>query len=960
MLRRAVAIGLALPDVALRSGFIRALRDRLDLTDPTSRLYLSGGPDRRERADANAFAAARRVIYSVADRQAVDAVVAPTRLVWFAPEFGHWLERLFVAWGQPLPVIDHDNALSTVESITDVGVRARALALLGPLLRPGREAARLASEINDDADRASALAILAIHFQGSSHREALAAAQSISDATSRVTAVAALAPHLAYAMGPLKSLLAKTLDEVREIEPSASRARAIAALAPVLRGHFPDLASLARQEVQDLSPSARRVASEALELPWPQPYIPVSGDAPELTPEEWLPVIAGLANTDHRSRAQRVRVLNHLLDDVVIAMRDVAFQAPRMDRGGGEKNEEPVIRGTELTSSLAQLPSPERIVSLGFAPGDDPAKPLAATDTLGAYYEYAFWVEIGIPQEGSIVTNPTPILPDQQLEAGAIIAVVIFTPPDGIRIREYFAIGEFLVQADRTVRVLRQPGDHVPREYRELQARRLFFPVTAPGRQGASQLRCNFYYQQNLVQSHLVTAMVTAVPQAGILGGLASTVDYNLSKTLEPATLKSLVPQRLSLMLNHSDDGSHSFMFYGKSEGATEVSELFRHESALTSDELQNLIDIGRGALRKAAWGDGNPWQSGTSQHYRYQGPENSTRLTGDLVSLSRAGYQMYVAIAKEVAGGKQPAKDLAALMRTYGLVQIALKERPEHVFPAALMYDAPLDTNADLALCREFLTAMGSGEPLETAPCFTQGCREYGNLKVVCPSGFWGYRHALGLPLSTRHAPDVPSVLEVGDGVEFVMLISTDPQFVKRAQHLADIRGLCSPQRWEVVDTRDDTFSCLKRARPHLVYFYCHGGVTSTKIPFLEIGPPGSGGGILSDNFVAHEIEWTRPRPLVFINGCHTTALEPEAAISFVSTLIEDCAAAGVIGSEITIFEPLACRFAEECLQRFFREKLPIGEAVRRARLALLREANPLGLVYIPFVQTGLRLGPV
>jgi hypothetical protein len=95
-----------------------------------------------------------------------------------------------------------------------------------------------------------------------------------------------------------------------------------------------------------------------------------------------------------------------------------------------------------------------------------------------------------------------------------------------------------------------------------------------------------------------------------------------------------------------------------------------------------------------------------------------------------------------------------------------------------------------------------------------------------------------------------------------------------------------------------------------------------------------------------------------VFLNGCRTTALEPELAFSLVSAFIEDCCAAGVIGTEITIFEPLACDFAEECLHHFFVNKLRMGEAVRRARLALLRESNPLGLVYIPFVHAGLQLG--
>ena len=113
---------------------------------------------------------------------------------------------------------------------------------------------------------------------------------------------------------------------------------------------------------------------------------------------------------------------------------------------------------------------------------------------------------------------------------------------------------------------------------------------------------------------------------------------------------------------------------------------------------------------------------------------------------------------------------------------------------------------------------------------------------------------------------------------------------------------------------------------------------------------------GITPDNLRWQRIRWEAPRPLIFINGCQTTALEPEQALEFVSAFVELAGASGVIGTEITVFEPLAGAFAEECLRRFL-DGAPIGEAIRGARLALLAAANPLGLAYIPFVTASLRL---
>jgi hypothetical protein len=213
-----------------------------------------------------------------------------------------------------------------------------------------------------------------------------------------------------------------------------------------------------------------------------------------------------------------------------------------------------------------------------------------------------------------------------------------------------------------------------------------------------------------------------------------------------------------------------------------------------------------------------------------------------------------------------------------------------------------------------------------------------------------------LGIPLSVGEGPDAPTVIEWKDKPILTVAVSTDPVFVLREQHLQRIKALRSGGlEWNYGATRDDVIRELKATKPQLVYFYCHGGISETR-PYLQVGTPDATGN-LSPSFVrAKKIRWDIPRPLVFINGCHTTALEPEQAFEFITPLIENANAAGVIGTEITIFEPLATVFAEECLRRFLNDA-PIGEAIRGARLKLLKDANPLGLVYIPYAIADLRL---
>jgi hypothetical protein len=125
--------------------------------------------------------------------------------------------------------------------------------------------------------------------------------------------------------------------------------------------------------------------------------------------------------------------------------------------------------------------------------------------------------------------------------------------------------------------------------------------------------------------------------------------------------------------------------------------------------------------------------------------------------------------------------------------------------------------------------------------------------------------------------------------------------------------------------------------------------------VPYIRVGDLAERP-ITAVTLLNEEIEWQDPRPLVFLNGCHTTGLEPEQALELVSALVRRSRAAGVVGTEITVFEPLARAFAEDCLRRFL-GGAPLGWAVRDARLSLLKAGNPLGLVYLPYALPSLQL---
>jgi hypothetical protein len=622
------------------------------------------------------------------------------------------------------------------------------------------------------------------------------------------------------------------------------------------------------------------------------------------------------------------RLLERRADEVRTPAAGRATRGPRLTRGtpGGRKR---------------------RVVNLGFAETSEPLAPLQPMNPLRTDKEYLLWLEVGLPNEGSIEEMPQP-LPAELLPRGAVLKIVLYAFEGELKITPGEDIGEIKLNDDGSASVTRQPGveavEHAGR-------RRLFFPVHTPKKEGRARLRCNIYYEQVLVQSRLVTARVMRRPRPSARA-LRSEVDYTLSQSLGP-DLAGRRPHSLSLMLNSNGDGTHAFRFFGRED--------FKNDATFDGHQLEDWIKQARGAMRRASWGDEEDWKPW--KFYLYAGAKSTARLKADLVNFAVRGYKFYDDVVNLLAGGADRAervereRHLTALMSEPGRVQIALKQSARFVLPAAMIYDYPLDTGADegdFALCDEFLRASEGEAPLEESACFRGRCPSRGELTVICPSGFWGYRHSIGLPLSLGADRDAASALSWEGELEMSVGVSTDSAFTLREAHEEALRSIRRQLKWNYASTRAGVLRMLKEKRAQLVYFYCHGGVAG-RDPYIQVGEK-TEKGITRDNLRAAGVRWDETRPLVFINGCQTAALEPGVAFEFISAFVEVAGASGVVGTEITVFEPLARTFAEECLRPFLLGA-EIGDAVRAARLKLLKDSNPLGLVYIPYVVADLHL---
>jgi hypothetical protein len=587
----------------------------------------------------------------------------------------------------------------------------------------------------------------------------------------------------------------------------------------------------------------------------------------------------------------------------------------------------------------------ERYVNSGFALLEYPDLPLHNREPLSRGETYLYWLEVGAIITGSIETSPTPI-DIEILPPEARLTVVLFGFGDGLEI--FSGTGELRLSEDGTFRVERQPeGPASPFPIpADLLEKRLFFLVRTPRATelASVRLRCNIYCKQVLVQSRLVIAKLYDRCEF-VDGALTSTLDYSLTRSLRADVLDTLEEHRLSVMLNDGGNGSHQFRFFGMG-GIPFVSEAHFGES-----ELADLLAQSRAALRQTSWGSDLEW---AQQPYRYASAVGVDELARDLINLAVKGYRLYDTLIYRLSNGKAP--ELAELMRQPGLIQISGRRSARELVPAALIYDQPLNTQAeDIRLCPAFRDALASHRPLHKEACFQGNCPHHGDEAVVCPSGFWGYRHHLGFPVSLATDGidlDAGSIIPLRSEPAIDCCFSIDPEFVLRDDHLKCLRKLF-PNGWSEGGSFDAVRQLLSGSTSQIIYFYCHGGLKGT-VPYILVG---DGPGITRDNIRAFKWNWRASRPLVFMNGCHTSALEPSHALDLVTGFIETAGASGVVGTEITIFEPLACAFAEAFIEAFVHRKMAMGKATRSARLKLLEDGCPLGLVYIPFALASLRL---
>ncbi len=480
----------------------------------------------------------------------------------------------------------------------------------------------------------------------------------------------------------------------------------------------------------------------------------------------------------------------------------------------------------------------------------------------------------------------------------------------------------------------------------------LLFKVQTPSNPGQALLRVCIYYKNNLLQSLAVNAQITSEEKEVDQGHWAE-VDYTL--TADFAQVEQFPARPLNIFVNRSNDGTHSIGLKGKDP------ELIR----LNESEMRNAVERFRDVMDKVAF---------DNQIYRFDQTNRAKtddQIHQDLKYMAKVGRLLWSAL---VTGNKTLSQQLQLLLREPEVIQISAIDL-NAVFPWALVYDKPVDTRAEKTkACLLWREKRDQHQNLDATSCErecphkdrSQDPPIHNRKDLVCPYGFWGFRHVLEHPLSTKEETDMAMEVErATEGMPLLLLGYQEERLSKpqdqlrhRQEHQKELGKFMTvmPQ-----SSKEELKKKMEATSLRLVYFYTHcrheKHTEPGWEPYLELGETKKEKLVPTDLLYWSKIKetWSRTRPLVFINACHSLDFTPGSLANFLRNFAY-LNVSGVIGTEISIAEPLAGEFALSFFSRLIKSQ-KVGEVFRQVRGGLLKKNNPLGLIYNPYCSARLRM---
>jgi hypothetical protein len=276
--------------------------------------------------------------------------------------------------------------------------------------------------------------------------------------------------------------------------------------------------------------------------------------------------------------------------------------------------------------------------------------------------------------------------------------------------------------------------------------------------------------------------------------------------------------------------------------------------------------------------------------------------------------------------------------------------------FPWLLVYDFPLPKEIvggpPPEVCRGFRRER-DGKPYSCGDCLND-CLHPGPAKekIVCVYGFWGLRHQVEQIRQDSAERDKPGELQpVGDGAVRFMLGLSGGYAAMIPEDFSKRLGAKAKQIGDQEEVLDLLWSAT--GRPAILLLVGH--YETQDLPGQQAGPrlTLSGGRFLQpDDVVEYQKKglppWDDPHSVILLAACSGAVVELKDVVNFVS-VFTNAGAGAVVGPEVTVYESLARRFGVEMSAKIVNGS-SVGAAMLDFRRDLLRQFNPLGLVFTSY----------
>jgi hypothetical protein len=550
-------------------------------------------------------------------------------------------------------------------------------------------------------------------------------------------------------------------------------------------------------------------------------------------------------------------------------------------------------------------------------------------------------LDIGPLSETSQVSEPVPF-PDDRLPSGDLqIDVVVSSSSFGVG-RE----PETAPTASSVEDSFLLPGDGGPARAPD-GGSTLTFVLHAPAQPGPAMARITYYFRGAVVQSHLLSAQIRGETTTDEGEPWSIATDYTVAAVLATA---AAIPDRPRVAVILNGNGT-DHQIYLRTRGT---------DSGTSQSAAADLPPAIGDATREFREALASPAVAPTAIS------QSKAQLVTALRTLAPLGWDMYSAlfgVIPEVLLGLGDGTTAVVL-------HVARPAGVTLSVPWALVYSIPLYQKPieQVPLCPliakwDGRSPLVSGQPMS--------CPESGAVPhtsdLLCPFGFLGYRFDIEQLNSTK---DPVLSISAAPGSRVVVAETTYQVNKKELQdHVADITNAVARLNGVGTDEAKDKTTLkplISRDLP-LVYFFCHGDRPDLDRPetYLGIGnnehvSPQDLVGWIQEAFFTRQLRlWNQVRPLVFINACHSAEIDPKSLFNYINVFVGGGNAAGVIGTEVKVSQPLAMEFAKTFFDELLTPGATVATALRRARLEFLANGNLFGLNYTPHCWADLTIVP-